>query len=98
MTRRERSTAMTFLDDLGLNLRDGVTLKGITELQLLQGPLSDIMTHVGQLALLRRLHGSPVPPENSSSRISRPNGWTNSNPRHAAPTRIGRRNRSSRKL
>ena len=31
---------------------------------LLQGPLSDAMTHVGQLAYLRRLVGSPVPPEN----------------------------------
>ena len=32
--------------------------------QLLQGPLSDAMTHAGQLALLRRLAGDPVPPEN----------------------------------
>ena len=32
--------------------------------QLLQGPLSDAMTHVGQLAMLRRLAGAPVPPEN----------------------------------
>jgi len=32
--------------------------------QLLQGPLADTMTHVGQLAMLRRLCGSPVPPEN----------------------------------
>ncbi|MBU0982822.1 MAG: hypothetical protein KKA42_03065 [candidate division Zixibacteria bacterium] len=31
---------------------------------LLQGPLSDAMTHAGQLAMLRRLSGSPVPPEN----------------------------------
>jgi len=30
----------------------------------LQGPLSDAMTHAGQLAMLRRLAGSPVPPEN----------------------------------
>ena len=36
----------------------------ITPLQLLQGPLSDVMSHVGQLAFLRRLAGSPVPPEN----------------------------------
>jgi len=35
----------------------------ITPHQLLQGPLSDVMTHIGQLALLRRLAGSPVPPE-----------------------------------
>lgn len=32
--------------------------------QLLQGPLADVMTHVGQLAMLRRLHGAPVAPEN----------------------------------
>lgn len=32
--------------------------------QLLQGPLADVMTHAGQLAMLRRLEGSPVPPEN----------------------------------
>jgi len=32
--------------------------------QLLQGPLSDAMSHVGQIAMLRRLFGSPVPPEN----------------------------------
>ena len=32
--------------------------------QLLQGPIADTMTHVGQLAMLRRLSGSPIPPEN----------------------------------
>jgi len=32
--------------------------------QLLQGPLADVMTHAGQIAMLRRLEGSPVPPEN----------------------------------
>ena len=36
----------------------------VTEEQLLQGPLSDSMAHVGQLLLLRRLAGSPVPSEN----------------------------------
>ncbi len=33
-------------------------------MQLLQGPFSDAMTHAGQLALLRRLVGAPVAPEN----------------------------------
>lgn len=37
---------------------------GISEEQLLQGPFSDAMTHAGQLALLRRLAGTPVAPEN----------------------------------
>ena len=32
--------------------------------QLLQGPLADAMTHAGQLAMLRRLCGSPVAAEN----------------------------------
>jgi hypothetical protein len=31
---------------------------------MLQGPFSDAMTHAGQLIMLRRLFGSPVPPEN----------------------------------
>jgi len=39
-------------------------LKRVTEMQLLQGPLSDAMAHVGQLLMLRRLAGSPVPSEN----------------------------------
>jgi hypothetical protein len=33
---------------------------------VLQGPLSDALTHVGQIAMLRRLAGSPVPGENFS--------------------------------
>ncbi len=32
--------------------------------RFLQGPLSDAMSHAGQLAMLRRLFESPVPPEN----------------------------------
>jgi hypothetical protein len=32
--------------------------------QLLQGPFADTMTHVGQLAMLRRFADSPVAPEN----------------------------------
>ncbi len=36
----------------------------ISDQQFLQGPLADVMTHAGQLALLRRLAGSPVASEN----------------------------------
>lgn len=36
----------------------------ISDAQFLQGPLADAMTHAGQLALLRRLAGAPVPSEN----------------------------------
>jgi hypothetical protein len=46
------------------HLDDGSPLNGITEEQMLQGPFSDAMTHAGQLAMLRRLAGIPVPPEN----------------------------------
>ena len=52
------------LEDLSRHLERGTPLKGITPERLLQGPLSDAMTHAGQIALLRRLSGSPVPPEN----------------------------------
>jgi hypothetical protein len=38
--------------------------KELTPERLLQGPLSDAMTHAGQLAMLRRLAGCPVAPEN----------------------------------
>jgi hypothetical protein len=52
------------LSDLSSRLHKGDEFHGINEEQLLQGPLADAMTHAGQLAMLRRLHGSPVPPEN----------------------------------
>jgi len=57
-----------FHEMLGLlaqHLRNGdELLEGMSEERLLQGPFSDAMTHAGQLALLRRLAGAPVPPEN----------------------------------
>lgn len=53
------------LGTLAQHLRDGdLLLDGMSEERLLQGPFSDAMTHAGQLALLRRLAGAPVPPEN----------------------------------
>ncbi|HEX7678986.1 MAG TPA: hypothetical protein VF713_12730 [Thermoanaerobaculia bacterium] len=52
------------LEDLGTRLASGATFTGTTPQSILQGPFSDAMTHAGQLALLRRLAGSPVPPEN----------------------------------
>jgi hypothetical protein len=52
------------LQDLARHLEQGTPLREITPERLLQGPLADAMTHAGQLALLRRLAGSPVPPEN----------------------------------
>jgi hypothetical protein len=32
--------------------------------RLFQGPIADSLTHVGQLAMMRRLHGVPIPGEN----------------------------------
>lgn len=53
------------LDLLAQHLRNGdALLNDMTEERLLQGPFSDAMTHAGQIALLRRLAGAPVPPEN----------------------------------
>ena len=52
------------LRELGDDFADPSLNAQITDAQFLQGPLSDAMTHAGQLAMLRRLHGSPVPSEN----------------------------------
>jgi hypothetical protein len=53
------------LGDLSRRLAAGEALaEGMTEERLLQGPFADAMTHAGQLAMLRRLAGVPVPPEN----------------------------------
>lgn len=52
------------LDSLASQLKEAPLPEGITPHRLLQGPFADAMTHAGQLALLRRLAGSPVPPEN----------------------------------
>jgi hypothetical protein len=52
------------LEEVGALIRSDEQRCSISPEQLLQGPLADTMTHVGQLAMLRRLAGSPVPPEN----------------------------------
>lgn len=49
---------------VGTLLDTGRPLRDISTEQLLQGPFADVMTHVGQLALLRRLADAPVAPEN----------------------------------
>ena len=52
------------IEELAQLLESGTPLEGIKPDQLLQGPFSDAMTHAGQLAMLRRIAGNPVPPEN----------------------------------
>jgi hypothetical protein len=51
------------LDSLGQHVDSETPFQRITPERMLQGPFSDAMSHAGQLAMLRRLHGSPVPPE-----------------------------------
>ena len=56
--------AFEHMDELEAAVEAFSRMRPVTVEQLLQGPLADVMTHAGQLALLRRLAGSPVPPEN----------------------------------
>jgi hypothetical protein len=55
--------------------------------RLLQGPLADAMTHAGQLAMLRRLSGVPVPPENFLKADVRADNVGSQQPPPAAPGR-----------
>ncbi len=52
------------LESLRGELDEAGGLGSMSAEQLVQGPLADVMTHVGQLAMLRRLQGAPVAPEN----------------------------------
>ena len=51
------------LDDFDARLDSTEPMSASLE-RLLQGPVADALTHVGQLATLRRLAGSPIKPEN----------------------------------
>jgi hypothetical protein len=53
--------------------------------QLLQGPLSDAMTHAGQLAMLRRLAADPVAPENFVFAEINVTNLTSDQPQPASP-------------
>jgi hypothetical protein len=58
----------------------------ITDEQMLQGPFSDAMTHAGQLAMLRRLHGGgPVRSENFIHAAISPENLTSDQPEPVAP-------------
>ena len=53
------------IGELSRHLKEGTPMLGeMSAERLLQGPFSDAMTHAGQLAMLRRLAGIPIPPEN----------------------------------
>ena len=64
----------SILDQIGDKLDSDPVFVDSSPEQLLQGPFADAMTHAGQIAMLRRLSGSPVPPENfHDAEISRDN-------------------------
>jgi hypothetical protein len=52
------------LSELDKSLESGMPWNGRTEERILQGPLADAMTHIGQLAMLRRMASSPISKEN----------------------------------
>jgi hypothetical protein len=54
----------SLLKDLDARLASDAPLRCHNEERMLQGPLADSMTHVGQLAMLRRMFGSPTSSEN----------------------------------
>jgi hypothetical protein len=63
--RAETERFHEMLVDLARHLESGTPLlQGMSPDRLLQGPFSDAMTHAGQIAILRRLAGGPVAPEN----------------------------------
>jgi hypothetical protein len=83
----ERFHAM--LESLSGHLAEGdQLLNGVTEERLLQGPFSDAMTHAGQLAMLRRFHGDPVPPENFVEAQIDPGNLTSFQASPASPDEI----------
>ena len=52
------------LESLSQHCESSELLNDTTPERLLQGPFSDAMSHAGQLAMLCRFFGSPIPPEN----------------------------------
>lgn len=52
------------IGDLSRHLEAGDPMRNTTPERMLQGPFADAMTHTGQIAMLRRLAGCPIPPEN----------------------------------
>lgn len=73
------------LADLRTYLASGTPLIDTTEERMLQGPFSDAMTHAGQIAMLRRLEGTPVPSENFILAGVSADNLTSDQPEPAAP-------------
>ena len=52
------------LGELDTRLAEGATIEEGFDLKIVQGPLADALTHVGQLHAMRRKTGAPVAPAN----------------------------------
>lgn len=83
--REEIERFHEMLGDLRRLLDSDTPLTGLTEEQMLQGQLSDAMTHAGQLAMLRRLHGDPVRSENFIHAAISAENLTSDQPHPVAP-------------
>ncbi len=62
--RGEVERFYTLLGELDAKLAAGVSLEPGMDLKLVQGPLADALTHIGQLMTMRRKAGAPVPGTN----------------------------------
>ncbi len=58
------SRFFALLKELDRLLASAAPMRCYSEERMLQGPLADAMTHVGQLAMLRRMAGAATKPEN----------------------------------
>lgn len=54
----------TLLGELDAAFARGASLEPGMDLKLVQGPLADALTHVGQLHSMRRIMGAPIAPMN----------------------------------
>ncbi len=78
----------SLLADLSAHLAAATPIKEISLIQLLQEPISDAMTHAGQLAMLRRLAGSPIASENFIFAEISPEKLGSNQPLPAAPSSL----------
>jgi hypothetical protein len=69
-------------------LEQETPFQATTPEQMLQGPFSDAMTHAGQLATLRRLLGSAIPPENFIVAKIDPENLTSDQPDPYSPDEV----------
>ena len=85
------------LEGLSGHLKNGAPLLDTTPERLLQGPFADAMTHAGQLAMLRRLAGAPIRPENFILAAIEADNVSPQQPAAERRTRSGRKGRRLRR-